>query len=219
MHLHEPLAVRVWGEFACFTRPEMKVERVSYPVVNPSAARGILEAIFWKPEFTWRIQRVAVLTPIRHFSVLRNEVSSKVAPRTVAGWMRGDAVDPYCADDDRAQRSTLGLRDVAYRIEAQVQLREGRPGCDEMKYREQFMRRVSRGQCHTRPALGCREFAAHFCEADLTEAPHATTDELGLMLFDVRYDAAGRGTPVFFHARLEDGVLEVPQGLYAEVGP
>jgi CRISPR-associated protein Cas5d len=217
MYHHEPLAVRVWGDFACFTRPEMKVERVSYSMMTPSAARGILEAIFWKPEFSWRIQRIAVLKPIRHFSILRNEVNSKVAPQTVTQWMRGAAPAPYLADEDRAQRSTLGLRDVAYRIEAQVHLRNGQPGCEEMKYREQFLRRLQRGQCFTRPCLGCREFAADFAPADAGEQPLDRSEDLGQMLFDLRYEEK-RGTPVFFPAKLGNGVLSVPQDLYEEVG-
>lgn len=220
MYRHPPLSVRVWGDFACFTRPEMKVERVSYPVITPSAARGVLESVFWKPEFSWRIQSISVLSPIRHFSLRRNEVNQKLAPQTVAQWMRAGQATDYLADDDRAQRSTLGLRDVIYRIDAQVVLHEGLEGAAERKYRDQFQRRIERGQCHTRPVLGCREFAAHFEPANEDEAPVDYTDDLGQMLFDVRYDAAtGRGTPIFFAARLEKGVLRVPQDLYEEVAP
>src|SRR5215475_7765240 len=107
---YPPLEVKVWGEYACFTRPEMKVERVSYDVITPSAARGVLEAIFWKPEFAWQIREIWVLNPIRHFSILRNEVNSKAPPCTARGWFqtRGS----YFAEEDRAQRHTLGLRDV-----------------------------------------------------------------------------------------------------------
>src|SRR5689334_8051532 len=130
-----PVEVRVWGDHACFTRPEMKVERVSYTVMTPSAARGILEAIFWKPEFSWRVREIAVLKPIRYFSILRNEVQSKMSARRDA---------PFYANEDRTQRHTLGLRDVAYVIRADVAVRAH---CDEdpAKFRDQFRRRVARG--------------------------------------------------------------------------
>jgi CRISPR-associated protein Cas5d len=210
--------VKVWGDFACFTRPELKVERVSYEVMTPSAARGILEAIFWKPEVSWRVSRISVLQPIRHFSVLRNEVNSVVAPRTVAGWMSSGTHDPYLADEDRAQRHTLALRDVAYRIDAQMFLRP-HADADIAKYRDQFRRRVTRGQCHVRPCLGCREFPAHFSDPDSSSAPIDHSDDLGQMLFDLRYDPEkGRHLPVFFSARLDHGILDVPPDLYEKVG-
>src|SRR6266508_6850254 len=116
-----PLAVRVWGDLACFTRPEMKVERVSYPVMTPSAARGILEAVFWKPEFRWRVQEIWVLKPIRYTSILRNEVNSRQSERAARGWQADGG--GYDAAADRAQRHTLGLRDVAYVIAAQIELK------------------------------------------------------------------------------------------------
>jgi CRISPR-associated protein Cas5d len=197
----------------------MKVERVSYPVMTPSAARGILESIFWKPEFAWRVQRIRVLKPIRHFSVLRNETGRKLSPVSVARWMESGEPDRFLIDDDREQRNTLGLRDVDYVIEARMNLREGRQASDGAKYREQFYRRVAKGQCYTRPALGCREFAAFFGPAENGEEPHQLSADLGLMLFDLRYDRkTNRGTPVFFPARLEGGVLRVPPHLYEEVG-
>lgn len=207
-----PLQVKVWGEFACFTRPEMKVERVSYPVMTPSAARGVLEAIFWKPEFEWRVREIWVLNPIRQFSILRNEVNNRQSNRSAMSW--ADSGGGYYADEDRAQRHTLGLRDVAYVIKANIALR-AYADADEAKYRDQFRRRVQRGQCLHRPALGCREFAADFCNLDGTERSIEVTEDLGLMLGDLSYKADGRGTPVFFNARLEDGVMSVPQHIYA----
>lgn len=207
-----PLEVKVWGDLACFTRPEMKAERVSYPVMTPSAARGVLEAIFWKPEFGWQVREIHVLKPIRHFSIIRNEVNSKasraVGERSVAG--RG-----YFAEEDRAQRHTLALRDVAYVIRADVVL-TARATADIAKYRDQFRRRVNRGQCFHRPYLGCREFAASFGPPDEGDRPVDVTDDLGLMLFDLDYvpDGSGRGTPRFFEAQLEHGVLRVPAELY-----
>lgn len=204
-----PVTLRVWGEYACFTRPEMKVERVSYPVMTPSAARGVLESIFWKPEFIWRIQEIWVLKPIRYFSILRNEVSSRASERTAAGWARDGG--HYDATADRTQRHTLGLRDVEYLIVAQADLKS-HAGADEAKYRDQFRRRARAGRCFATPYLGCREFSAAFAEPDGSERPIALTDELGPMLLDLEYDSdgSGRALPRFFDARLEGGVLRVP---------
>lgn len=205
---YSPLAVKVWGDFACFTRPEMKVERVSYPVMTPSAARGMLEAIFWKPEFEWHIREVWVLKPIKHLSILRNEINNKQSQRSAK-----DA--EYFADDpkNRAQRHTLALRDVAYVIKADISLRS-HADADQAKYRDQFRRRVQHGQCLHRPSLGCREFAADFCDLNGSEKPMDITDDLGLMLGEVSYKNDGRGTPIFFDARLEHGCLYVPQNIY-----
>ncbi len=207
------LEVKVWGDHACFTRPEMKVERVSYEVMTPSAARGILEAIFWKPEFSWQVREIWVLKPIRHFSILRNEVKNKAVMSTARGWVAEGGA--YFAEDDRAQRHTLALRDVAYLIKADVALKQHATD-DVAKYREQFRRRVSRGQCHTVPYFGCREFVAYFGPPDGSEQPIDLTDDLGRMLFDLDYmrDDSGRGTPRFFPARLDAGVLRVPIELY-----
>ncbi len=213
MPSHPPLEVKVWGELACFTRPEMKAERVSYPVMTPSAARGVVEAIFWKPEFSWQIREIWVLSPIRHFSILRNEVNSKAVVATAQRW--SESGGGYFAEEYRAQRHTLALRDVAYLIRADVALRDHSTE-DVAKYRDQFRRRVNRGECYHRPYLGCREFAASFGPPDGSARPVQLTDDLGLMLFDLDYapDKSGRGTPRFFPARLEEGILKVPPELY-----
>lgn len=224
-----PLEVKVWGAFACFTRPEMKVERVSYEVMTPSAARGVLEAIFWKPEFAWRVRAIHVLKPIRYISLLRNELGSRQSARGAAA--QGGH---FFIEDNRQQRHTLALRDVAYVIQADIFLN---PHATEpvAKYRDQFRRRVARGQCHHLPYLGAREFAAFFGMPDGDEQPINHSIDLGLMLFDLRYEenptggtefvrrdngvrriVRGKAQPVFFHARLEKGVLAVPQALYEE---
>jgi len=206
---HPPLELRVWGDFACFTRPEMKVERVTYPVMTPSAARGVLEAVFWKPEFTWRVEEIHVLKPIRYFSIVRNEVKRRASEQTARRWAaKGGG---YEAPADRTQRHTLALRDVDYLIRAQVELKPEVQE-DEAKYRDQFRRRVREGRCFSTPYLGCREFSAHFAEPDGSEKAIDLTEELGPMLLDLRYepDGSGRGTPRFFQARLERGVLRVP---------
>ncbi|MBI4321536.1 MAG: type I-C CRISPR-associated protein Cas5 [Chloroflexi bacterium] len=206
---YPPVAVRVWGDFACFTRPEMKVERVTYPVMTPSAARGVLEAIFWKPEFTWCIEEIQVLRPIRYFSILRNEVNSRASERAAMGWR--ETGGGYDASAYRAQRHTVALRDVAYQIYAQVLVK---PGVDQepAKFRDQFRRRVQDGRCYATPYLGCREFSAGFAEPDAREKPIELSEDLGLMLLDLDYstDGTGRGTPRFFRAQLERGVLRPP---------
>jgi CRISPR-associated protein Cas5d len=208
---YSPLSIRVWGDFACFTRPEMKVERVSYPVMTPSAARGVLEAIFWKPEFRWCITAIWVLKPICYFSILRNEINHRQSERSAAGW-QGEG-GGYDASDrnNRAQRHTLGLRDVAYLIEGHVDLKP-HADADPAKYRDQFRRRVRDGRCFATPFLGCREFSAGFAEPDGAEQPINVTDNLGRMLLDLDYapDRSGRGIPRFFDAHLERGVLRVP---------
>jgi CRISPR-associated protein Cas5d len=210
---YSPVEVKVWGDLACFTRPEMKVERVSYEVMTPSAARGVLEAIFWKPEFQWQIREIRVLRDVKFYSVLRNEVCNRASYRSAR--QRVEQGGTNYAEDDRAQRHTLALRDVAYIITADVALRSG-VAEDPAKYRDQFRRRVARGQCYHMPYLGCREFTGSFGEPDGTEQPIDRTGELGMMLFDIRYDAdgSGRGQPCFFQPRLDGGVLRVPPELY-----
>lgn len=205
------LEVRVWGEFACFTRPEMHVERVSYPIITPSAARGVLEAIFWKPEMRWVVEEICVLKPVRYVSIRRNEINSRQTERTARGWQRTGG--GYDVSDDRTQRHTLALRDVAYIIRAQIELRPGVTDAPA-KYRDQFRRRVERGQCWSTPYLGTREFAAAFGEPASGESPYVGFHEhLGLMLLDIEYasDGSGRGRPRFFDATVEHGVLRVPR--------
>lgn len=207
-----PLEVKVWGEFACFTRPEMKVERVSYPMMTPSAARGVLEAIFWKPEFTWRVREIVVLNPITYFSILRNEVNTRASERSAKAWEKSGG--GFFASDDRAQRNTLALRDVAYIIRADIVLQ---PHADDpvAAYRDQFRRRVRKGQCFAQPYLGCREFTAFFSEVDDPEISNesaALDMGLGRMLLDLdfRNGNSGDATPRFFNAELKRGVLRVP---------
>lgn len=205
------LEVKVWGKWACFTRPEMKVERVTYPVMTPTAAQGVLEAIFWKPEFTWRVREIAVLKPIIYTNIMRNEVNSVASERSARGWEKAGR-GGFVASEDRAQRNTLALKDVAYVIRADVELK---PGVDahEAKYRDQFRRRVERGQCFAQPYLGCREFSAFFAEPTDEDIP-ITSGEIGLgrMLYALDYAADGSGSakPRFFDATLVNGVLRIP---------
>jgi CRISPR-associated protein Cas5d len=207
------LAVKLWGDFACFTRPEMKVERVSYAAPTPSAVRGALEAIFWKPQISWRVTEIHVLNPIRYFSILRNEVSSRQSMQSATRWQREGG--GYDATADRTQRHTLALRDVAYVVKAQIVVHHG-VDADVAKYRDQFRRRVRQGRAFSTPYLGCREFAANFAEPSEDDIPlPGLTDDLGLMLLDIDYTPGGqgRGIPRFFRARVEDGVMRVPDRL------
>jgi CRISPR-associated protein Cas5d len=206
-----PLEVRVWGPYACFTRPELKVERATYEVMTPSAARGLLEAIFWKPEFSWRVREIRVLRPITLLSIRRNEVASKLSIDSVRRWGPGEG---YFAEEDRTQRTTMVLRDVAYVIVADVVLRPHVTD-DVAKYRDQFRRRVDRGACAHTPYLGNREFRAFFEWPDPGERPQPLNRDLGRMLFDLDY-RENRGMPRFFDARLVDGVVHIPQQLYRE---
>ena len=205
----KPLAVKVWGKWACFTRPEMKAERVSYPVMTPSAARGVLEAIFWKPEVFWRVEEIHVLRPIVYTSLVRNEISNRQTAHAAQGWVSNGG--GYNAAANRVQRHTLGLRDVAYVVRAEIVLHEG---VDDniAKYRDQFRRRVRGGRCFATPYLGCREFSASFGVPHPTDTPIDRDEDLGLMLLDMDYDpdGSGRGVPRFFHALLAGGVLRVP---------
>lgn len=202
-----------WGEWACFTRPEMKVERVSYDVMTPSAARGVLEAIYWKPEIRWVIDRITVLNPIHFTSIRRNEVSEKISAGTARKVMRAGSGDlGLQIMDCRQQRASLLLREVAYVIEGHFDIRSGPENA--AKHLDQFNRRARRGACFTRPYLGCREFAAHFAlleeedEAPAVDSSLKGERDLGWMLRDIDF---GHGKEArFFHARMSDGVITVP---------
>lgn len=219
-NLSRPVNVRVSGSWACFTRPEMKVERVTYQYMTPSAARGVLEAICWEPQFRWVVTEIRVLQPVRYQSLTRNEVQKKIPTGNVAGWMADPAsMKPFYANtrgrdegENATQRSTLALRDVAYSITARA-LVDGpnlRPEDTPEKYASMFERRVQRGQCFHRPYLGCREFSAGFSPVDPAEVAVPDTADLGLMLYDIVYPrAGGREKPeaVFFQARIDSGVI------------
>lgn len=195
--------LKVWGEQACFTRPEMKVERVSYDVMTPSAARGVLEAILWKPAICWRITRIDVLNPIRWASVRRNEVGAVMSPRATGVFV----------EEQRQQRAGLFLREVAYLIHAHIEM-TSKAGAEDnsKKFEEMFTRRAQKGQCFHRPYLGCREFAAQFeLLADDAEEPPAIdeTRDLGFMLYDMDHSGV-EPMPMWFRAELRDGRVLVP---------
>ncbi|WP_084965354.1 type I-C CRISPR-associated protein Cas5c [Thermoactinospora rubra] len=203
-----PVVVQVRGDAALFSRPEMKAERLTYPVMTPTAARGVLEAIFWKPYMSYRVVAIEVLKPIRQFTVRRNE-THRVVPLEAA--LRGERVDTAAHRD---QRNAVCLRDVAYRIHAHIEVKPGAKH-NAAAYRDQVRRRVSRGACFHQPFLGTKEFSAEFGDPDDTPRIRRSED-LGVMIHTIHF-----GPPVrmeWFTARLEDGVLYVPErGIEAPV--
>ncbi len=209
--------LHIWGERACFTRPEMKVERVSYDVITPSAARGILEAIHWKPAIRWCVDRIHVLKPIRFESLRRNEVAGKLPASTVTKAMKAGRVDDvaYFVDQNRQQRAATILRDVGYVIEAHFEFTSRADESDTPgKHLDIFNRRARQGQCFHMPCLGTREFPAAFelieAEVDMPQVDPQLNGErdLGFMLHDI--DFVNGKMPRYFRARMQDGVIEVP---------
>ena len=207
--------IEIWGDYACFTRPEFKVERVSYDVITPSAARNIFQAIFWKPAIQWRVTRIEVLNPIKWFSIRRNEV----------GAVANENMQPIISTEKRQQKNTLMLRDVRYRIYAIMQYipvsnRTGalrhEPGTDEgpKKYHEQFERRAKDGRCFNQPYLGTRE-----CVANFELLPENSKDgqdllqeskDFGYMLYDMDFTDPGNIKAMFYRAEMNNGVIIVP---------
>ncbi|MEZ4601592.1 MAG: type I-C CRISPR-associated protein Cas5c [Syntrophotaleaceae bacterium] len=215
------IKLRVWGDYACFTRPEMKVERVSYDVMTPSAARGILEAIHWKPAIRWVIDKIHVLRPIKFDNVRRNEVSSKIPKPNPATAMRDKKPLYFLVDDggNRQQRASTLLRDVEYVIEAHFEMTDNFGVEDnEGKHLDIFRRRARKGQFFHQPSLGCREFPASFelIEDEVPESCYAgQSKDLGYMLLDI--DFASDMTPLFFRATMENGIISPPSPLAPEV--
>lgn len=239
---YKPFCLEVWGDYACFTRPEMKVERVSYDVPTPSAVRAVFEAIFWKPAVRWQVSRIEVLSPFKWMSVRRNEVGAVMSPRGTGLFI----------EDNRQQRAGLFLRDVRYRfyavleyvpiaqrrqnkfcavpetlwddeekklLEEEIRLFDN--GCDAYhndetpgKYLAMFERRARKGQCFTQPYLGCREFSCHFRLVDDPDReelkPIAESRDLGFMLYDLDFSNPDDPQPMFFRAKLENGMIHLP---------
>ena len=223
--------LRVWGDYACFTRPEMKVERVSYDVMTPSAARGILEAIYWKPSIRWVIKRIHVIRPIAFTNIRRNELASKISFRNAKSAMKGNTPMPdYFIEEDRQQRAAMVLKHVEYLIEAEFEVltdeQIAAKGIDvsdrkpddrtDGKHIDQFRRRARDGRCYKQPVFGCREFPANFelieddealpvsCYADKGEK------DLNWMLFDMDFADPKDIKPMFFPAKMTNGIVEVP---------
>ena len=201
--------LEISGELACFTRPELKVERVSYPVITPSAARNILMAILWKPAIRWRILRIEILKPIQWVYVRRNEVGVKMSDRSQGLYI----------EDNRQQRASMLLRDVAYRIHADFEMTdEAGEGDNRTKFVEMFKRRASKGQYFHQPYLGCREFPCHFRLLEKAEdglPREDITQDFGFMLYDMDYSQSdprdsNRAEPMFYQCKAVNGVIIVP---------
>ncbi len=214
--------LEVSGEFACFTRPEMKVERVSYDIITPSACRAIFESILWKPAIRWQPERVEVLSPIRWTTLRRNEVGSKIAAGSVRSAMKeGSGALALYIEEERQQRASLLLRDVRYRITAGFHM-TAKAGAEEIpqKFAEMFARRAAKGQCINQPYLGCRELACDFRLVDPNAEPAILSDEvrnelrgekdLGWMLYDMDFTDSVSPSPRFFNAKMRDGVVIIP---------
>ena len=217
--MNNGIKLHVWGDYACFTRPEMKVERVSYDVITPSAARGILEAIHWKPSINWIIDRIHILKPIRFENIRRNEVGAKTNQHNAHIAARAGDISELGINTaaERQQRAMLALRSVSYGIEAHFEITsKAGPSDNIRKHQEMFMRRASKGQCFHRPCLGVREFAADFENVDefppTALAVTAQNRDLGWMLYDIDY-ANGRRS-IFFNAIMEDGIIDVAAAVH-----
>jgi len=232
-----PISLEVWGDYALFTRPELKTERVSYDVMTPSAARGLIESLYWHPGIRWVIDRIHVCDPIRFTShgqeeiaendedhvcapirftnLRRNEVKSTISARSARTVMERGSGDLYLVtSQDIQQRAAMLLRDVHYVIDAHFDLTDqGNAGDNAGKFQDIIKRRIRKGQCYSAPYLGCREFPAKFRECEtLPPCPKELKGErdLGYMLWDLDYSDPENITPLFFRAVLRDGVLEVP---------
>lgn len=217
--------VEVWGDYACFSRPELKTERVTYDIITPSAARGLLEAIYWHPGLNWVIDKIYLLKPIRLerqtvedttdiklTSIKRNEVKSKISAGSVKSVMNGSKVSLFLnTSNERNQRSSLILQDVHYVLEGHFDMTEhAQPGDNPGKFQDIMRRRLKKGQCYHQPCFGCREFPAHFkeWEGDMIETIPLTKD-LGYMLYGMDYSDPSEIRPKFFRAQLVNGVLDL----------
>lgn len=219
------IKLKVWGEYACFTRPEMKAERVSYDVMTPSAARGILEAIHWKPAIRWIIDKIHVLNKIQFDNIRRNEVEHKISKKKIKQAMKGYEVDLYQSiTDERQQRAAIVLKNVAYIIEAHFEMTEKKGESDTPeKHYNIFLRRARQGQCFHRPYLGCREFPAYFeLIEDGDKIPESSPElkgskDLGWMFYDMEFKDEqdvgiyGEIIPKFFRVEMKDGIIDVAE--------
>ena len=211
----KPIRIRFWGDYAAFNRPELSVERYSYDVMTPSAARGMMDAVYFHPGIFWYIRRIYVERPIRFTNIRRNEVTKKILASDVYAAARGADKSIYINRREAiGQRAATVLRDVSYVVEANFTLVPGKmnPGDSEEKFYAIFCNRARRGRCFTQPYFGCREFPASFAlvtEDTLPPQPIAESRDLGVMLYDMDYSDPQNIKPTFFHAEMVDGVVEI----------
>ena len=209
------IKLRVWGDYALFTRPEMKVERVSYDVITPSAARGIVEAIYWKPSIQWFIDKIYVCNPIEFTNFRRNEVKTKLLASNVKSVMNGSK-EPLFLDTskDRQQRASLVLKNVQYVIEAHFELTNEAGENDSVeKHYNIALRRLRKGQCYHCPSFGCREFPVNFelYEEENVKTAYTGEKDLGYMLFDMNYSYLGDIRPMLLRAVMREGVIDLTE--------
>lgn len=205
------IKMEVWGEYACFTRPEMKVERVSYDVPTPSAARGMVESVYYHPGLKWHVDKIYVCKPIRFTNILRNEVASKISARNVLTEANGKKRSYIDRNADIQQRATTMLRDVHYVIEAHFEMTEkANPSDNPGKFQDIVKRRLRSGQAYMQPYLGCRECTAHFRLWEGGDIPTIDeTRDLGYMLYDMDYSDPENIQPMFFRAQMVHGVIDL----------
>ncbi|MEE1319269.1 MAG: type I-C CRISPR-associated protein Cas5c [Ruminococcus sp.] len=204
--------MEVWGEYACFSRPELKTEKFSYHCITPSAARGLLEAVFWHPGLKWIVDKIYILSPIEFTNIRRNEVKSKLSHTKAKSALTGKNVDLYIdTTADIQQRAAAILKNVHYVIEAHFEMTENASKSDNPgKFQDMMRRRLEKGQCYHQPYLGCREFPAKFRRWEFDTVPTVDiTKDLGLMLYDLDYSDKNSISPMFFNARIEKGVLDL----------
>lgn len=204
------IRLEVWGKYALFSRPELKVERVSYDVPTPSAARGLVESIYFHPGLKWNIRKIYVLSPIKFTNIRRNEVKGKILAPDVRSAIMGSKSDLYIAASQQiVQRAAMVLQDVHYVIEAEFEMTDkAAPGDNPGKFQDIITRRMAKGQCFHTPYFGCREFPANFrpwVGGSVPTIPE--TKDLGIMLYDFDYSDPANITPLYFHAKLENGVM------------
>lgn len=205
------IKMEVWGEYACFTRPEMKVERVSYDVPTPSAARGMVESVYYHPGLKWHVDKIYVCKPIRFTNILRNEVASKISARNVLTEANGKKRSYIDRNADIQQRATTMLRDVHYVIEAHFEMTDkANPSDNPGKFQDIVKRRLRSGQAYMQPYLGCRECTAHFRLWEGGDIPTIDeTRDLGYMLYDMDYSEPENIQPMFFRAQMVHGVIDL----------
>lgn len=207
------IRLKVWGDYACFSRPEMKVERVSYDVITPSAARGILEAIYWKPAIRWVVDKIVVINPIKFENIRRNELLGKISISSVKrAYKGGTKIDLSQSTNDIVQRSSLVLKDVCYLIDAHFDVTENAGETDTVeKHYNIALRRCKKGQCFHRPYFGCREFPVNFVlstEVNVESFYKNSERDLGFMLWDI--DFGNQKNPMFYRPIMKDGTIEIP---------
>lgn len=204
--------VEVWGDYACFSRPELKIERFSYECMTPSAARGILEGIYWHPGLHWIVDKIYILSPIQFTNIRRNEVKSKISARNVKTAMSGKDVDLFInTKDDIQQRAATVLKNVHYVIEAHFELTENANETDNAgKFQDIMRRRLEKGQCYHQPYFGCREFPVKFRKWEFDAVPTVDINrDLGFMLYDMDYSDKNDIKPMFFKAVVNNGILNL----------